>query len=45
MFSVDVAITATVFYPVGSLARTIEFTTSMAFTEKEIYYVTMDPGK
>ena len=45
MFSVDVAITAAVFYPVGSLGRTIEFTTSVAFTEKEMYYLTMDPGE
>ena len=45
MFSVDVAITAAVLYPVGSLGRTIEFTTSVRFTEKETYYVTMDSGK
>ena len=44
MFSVDVAITAAVLYPVGSLGRSIEFTTSVEFTEKEMYYVTMDPG-
>ncbi|XP_015762912.1 PREDICTED: uncharacterized protein LOC107341958 [Acropora digitifera] len=44
VFSVDVAITAAVLYPVGSLGRTIEFTTSVGFTEKEMYYVTMDPG-
>ena len=44
MFSVDVAITAAVLYPVGSLGRTIKFTTSVGFTEKEMYYVTMDPG-
>ena len=44
VFSVDVAITAAVLYPVGSLGRTIEFTTSVAFTEKETYYVTLDPG-
>ena len=41
----DVAITAAVLYPVGSLGRTIEFTTSVGFIEKEIYYVTIDPGK
>ena len=45
VFSVDVAITAAVLYPVGSLGRTIEFTTSVRFTEKETYYVTMDSGK
>ena len=45
MFSVDVAITGAVLYPVGSLGRTIEFTTSVGFIEKETYYVTMDPGK
>ena len=45
MFSVDVAITAAVLYPVGSLGRTIKFTTSVGFTEKEMYYVTMDPGE
>ena len=45
VFSVDVAITAAVLYPVGSLGRTIEFKTSVRFTEKEMYYVTMDPGK
>ena len=44
VFSVDVAITAAVLYPVGNLERTIEFTTSVGFTEKETYYVTMDPG-
>ena len=44
VFSVDVAITATVLYPVGSLGRTIEFTTAVVFTEKETYYVTLDPG-
>ena len=44
VFSVDVAITAAVLYPVGSLGRTIEFTTSVAFTEKKTYYVTLDPG-
>ncbi|KAJ7392608.1 hypothetical protein OS493_010259 [Desmophyllum pertusum] len=44
VFSVDVAITAAVLYPVGSLGRTIQFTTSVRFTEREIYYVTMDPG-
>ena len=45
MFSVDVAVTAAVLYPVGSLGRTIQFTTSVGFTEKEMYYVTMDPGE
>ena len=45
VFSVDVAITAAVLYPVGSLGRTIQFTTSVKFTEKESYYVTMDHGK
>ena len=45
VFSVDVAIRAAVLYPVGNLGRKIEFTTSVGFTEKETYYVTMDPGK
>ena len=45
VFSVDVAITAGVLYPVGSLGRTIQFTTSQTFTEKESYYLTMDHGK
>ena len=45
VFSVDVAITAAVLYPVGSLGRTIQLTTSVRFTEKESYYVTMDHGK
>ena len=45
VFSVDVAITAAVLYPVGSLGRKIQFTTSVRFTEKETYYVTMDHGK
>ena len=45
VFSVDVAITAGVLYPVGSLGRTIQFTTSLTFTEKESYYLTMDHGK
>ena len=44
VFNVDVAITAAVLYPVGSLGRTLEFTTSLSFTEKETYYVTLDPG-
>ncbi|XP_068683141.1 uncharacterized protein [Montipora foliosa] len=44
VFSVNVAITAAVLYPVGSLGRMIQFTTSVGFTEKEMYYVTMDPG-
>ncbi|KAL9963564.1 hypothetical protein ACROYT_G027084 [Oculina patagonica] len=44
VFSVDVAITAAVLYPVGSLGRTIQFTTSVRFTERESYYVTMDHG-
>ena len=44
MFSVDVAITAAVLYPVGRLGRNIQFTTSVKFREKETYYVTMSPG-
>ena len=45
VFCVDVAITAGVIYPVGSLEPTIQFTTLLTFTEKESYYVTMDHGK
>jgi len=44
VFSVDVAITAAVLYPVGRLGRKIQFTTSVTFTEKETYYLTLDPG-
>ena len=44
MFSVDVAIAAVVLYPVGRLGRSIQFTTSVRFREKETYYVTMYPG-
>ena len=44
VFSVDVAITAAVLYPVGRLGRNIQFTTSVTFTEKETYYLTLDPG-
>ena len=44
VFSVDVAITAAVLYPVGRLGRSIQFTTSVKFREKETYYVTMYPG-
>lgn len=44
VFCVDVAITAGVIYPVGSLGPTIQFTTLLTFTEKESYYVTMDHG-
>ncbi|KAL9963573.1 hypothetical protein ACROYT_G027096 [Oculina patagonica] len=44
VFSVDVAITAAVLYPVGRLGRTIQFTTSVRFTERETYFVTMDHG-
>ena len=45
VFCVDVAITAGVIYPVGSLGPTIQFTTLLTFTEKESYYVTMDHGE
>ena len=32
-------------YPQGSLSRTLTFNPNFSFTEKEYYYVLLDPGK
>ena len=41
---IDVAITPSVIYPVGSLGRELSFMTYYQFTERMQYYVLLDPG-
>ncbi|XP_041361403.1 uncharacterized protein LOC121377467 [Gigantopelta aegis] len=43
-YSIDVAITSAVVYPVGGFGRQLSFTTKFLFKEKETYYITLDPG-